>query len=310
MRTLENNMPFLCELGWHRPRDLVRWNSGYYFTRCARCGCDLVRTAYGRWHEPRGYRVVWQAEPPANAVSAALVRERNGDPPSGTEELPIQEVLRHLQNGDSPAEAPAVQPSAPGRVPSRIPDFMEATSGIGAWESAERSYLLRIPSDEISRMRATSERQGAQSRVDFADRLKQSLAGLFRGQSSDGSTDAGDGEPERVTRVRLAFYAGIAIVAALLLLVVWQASGNPDAASNGTAAENRQRIADPGQNAFVTASMLNCRTAPAIQAETVETLARGDGVQLLSRDGEWVSLVTPSGQCWALARYFSVDQPQ
>lgn len=318
MRTLENRIPLLCDLGWHRPRDLVRWNSGYYFTRCARCGSDLVRTAYGRWHAPRGYRVVWQAEPPANAVSAALVRERNGDAPAGSEELPIQEVLRHLQNGNAPAkaraparaaEAQAVaeegEPATPGRIPSRIPDFMDATTGAGAWEKTERAYMLRVPPDEFSRMHAASRRGDVEGGVAIVDRLKGIFAGLFERRPSDD-----DAEPEEIPPVRIALYAAIAIVAALLLLVVWRAAQSPGPAASVTPAENRQRIADQGQNAFVTASMLNCRAAPAIEADTVEMLARGDGVQLLARDGEWVSLVTQSGQCWAQARYFSVDQTQ
>jgi len=38
-------------------------------------------------------------------------------------------------------------------------------------------------------------------------------------------------------------------------------------------------------------------------------MMRGDVVRLLARDGEWVSLVYEGGQCWALFRYFSLDQP-
>lgn len=26
-----------------------RWNSGYHFSRCERCGRDFIRTIYGRW---------------------------------------------------------------------------------------------------------------------------------------------------------------------------------------------------------------------------------------------------------------------
>ncbi|MEA3040396.1 MAG: hypothetical protein QOE79_2909, partial [Sphingomonadales bacterium] len=84
-----SRFPLLCLLGRHKPRPLARWNHGYYFTSCERCGLDLVRTAFSGWHEPRGYRVVWQAQPPARAVPAALERAgAQGAPPSG-EELPI-----------------------------------------------------------------------------------------------------------------------------------------------------------------------------------------------------------------------------
>ena len=93
-------MPFLCELGWHRPDPMVRWNDGDYFARCGRCGRDLVRTAYGGWHVPKGYRVVWQARPPEGArpihASAELRQSavRTADPKM---ELPIQAVLRQLK---------------------------------------------------------------------------------------------------------------------------------------------------------------------------------------------------------------------
>lgn len=80
----------LCNLGWHRISLNVRWNRGYYFSRCERCGRDLIRTIYGRWHEPRGYRVVWQA----NAPSCP-----NPPPPSSGRRpsLPIQHVLDRLK---------------------------------------------------------------------------------------------------------------------------------------------------------------------------------------------------------------------
>ena len=54
-------MRLFCSLGWHLPKRAARWNNGYYFTKCGRCGHDLVRTARGRWRVPQGHRVVWPA---------------------------------------------------------------------------------------------------------------------------------------------------------------------------------------------------------------------------------------------------------
>ncbi|MDP8913369.1 MAG: SH3 domain-containing protein [Pseudomonadota bacterium] len=71
--TSQDAMPLLCELGWHRPDQLARWNDGYYFSKCSRCGRDLVRTAYGSWQLPKGYRVVWQPKPPETREEIALV---------------------------------------------------------------------------------------------------------------------------------------------------------------------------------------------------------------------------------------------
>jgi hypothetical protein len=114
---------FLCELGWHAPEQPARWNDGYYFTRCRRCRRDLVRTAYGRWHVPRGLRVVWQAKPPRSYHSARLVQDkvdafaprvtRRSNAPSETE-LPIQAVLRHLHAQE---EKRTAEPAAPAHEP-------------------------------------------------------------------------------------------------------------------------------------------------------------------------------------------------
>ena len=64
-RTPNGPLPLLCALGRHKTDLLVRWNDGYYFTQCRRCGLDLVRTAFSGWTAPKRYRVVWQSEPPA-----------------------------------------------------------------------------------------------------------------------------------------------------------------------------------------------------------------------------------------------------
>lgn len=54
----------LCRLNLHRPAGESVWNRGYHFSRCGGCGVDLVRTAAGKWHVPRGRKVVWKPRPP------------------------------------------------------------------------------------------------------------------------------------------------------------------------------------------------------------------------------------------------------
>jgi hypothetical protein len=54
----------LCRFGRHRPAAGEVWNRGYFFSRCERCGTDLVRTAAGRWHVPKGRRIVWKPRKP------------------------------------------------------------------------------------------------------------------------------------------------------------------------------------------------------------------------------------------------------
>jgi hypothetical protein len=89
----------LCLLGFHRPAEAPIWNAGYLFSPCRRCGTQLVRPAGGRWHRPRGCRVVWRSK--AEAASHILLSDGS---PSATrrspDELPIQEVLRLLNDYD------------------------------------------------------------------------------------------------------------------------------------------------------------------------------------------------------------------
>ena len=312
-------MPLLCELGRHKPEPVARWNNGYYFTRCARCGEDLVRTAYGRWHVPHGYRVVWQAGPPANAVSAALVQERAAPVPAGGRELPIQEVLRHLQNGEPAADEPAGDSAAatPDELISRavpapeIPDFMNEGTGVSAWESPTRAYLLRpAPAD---RGRNADAGEAEDRGPGPLSRLRERLAGLFERDRSEAPPEplAEEVAPAAGSRnLRLAMIAAAPVILVLIVLVLW--AGREEGRASGAEDNSAQSAGiGPGSNlpAFVTASALNCRAAPAREAESVKVLTRGDPVLLLARDGEWVSLVHEGGQCWALVRYFSVEPP-
>lgn len=337
---LEIDMPFLCELGWHKPRPVARWNCGYYFTTCARCGEDLVRTAFGRWHVPHGYRVVWQPQPPENAVSAALVRDRAAAGAAGGTELPIEEVLRHIQNGapagealpadpgvegeDSPDALPEADderepaggatPTEPGRliaaVPARrIPDFMDESTEASAWESPSRAYLRRpAPAADVRGGDFTEQDRGPGP----FGRLGTHFMSLFervRGARAE-PLHGGDAPQGVAPGWRLALLLAIPIIAVLLVLVLKDAWQDGRAAgTNESTAQGAQIAPGEGQPAFVTASLLNCRSAPAREAESLKMLVRGEVVRLLARDGEWVSLAYEGGQCWALLRYFSLDEP-
>lgn len=57
-------MPLFCSLGLHRAAPDEVWNKGWYFSRCERCGSDLVRTPSGKWHVPKGRKVVWRSRTP------------------------------------------------------------------------------------------------------------------------------------------------------------------------------------------------------------------------------------------------------
>jgi hypothetical protein len=55
----------------HRPAPRQIYNSGYYFSACARCGEDLVRAARGDWQRaPHGHRIVWKTGRHSHSIEA------------------------------------------------------------------------------------------------------------------------------------------------------------------------------------------------------------------------------------------------
>ena len=77
-------MSLLCALGGHEAADTETYNGGYYFSRCRRCRCDMIRSG-AVWKEvPRGHKVVWKGgchshsmEPDYAPVLPAVHREAN-----------------------------------------------------------------------------------------------------------------------------------------------------------------------------------------------------------------------------------------
>ena len=51
----------LCNLGIHTVMPSKLWNDGHYFSVCARCKKDMIRTPNGRWMRvPTNMKVVWR----------------------------------------------------------------------------------------------------------------------------------------------------------------------------------------------------------------------------------------------------------
>jgi uncharacterized protein YraI len=63
------------------------------------------------------------------------------------------------------------------------------------------------------------------------------------------------------------------------------------------------------ESVFISASILSCRAAPSRQGPLVAKLVRGMPVQILARDGDWVSIAFDARQCWALGRFVSPKKP-
>ena len=64
-------MSIRCRVAGHRPAQRQFYNSGYWFSACAHCAEDLVRTPHGRWHSaPPGHRIVWKSGRHAHSIES------------------------------------------------------------------------------------------------------------------------------------------------------------------------------------------------------------------------------------------------
>jgi hypothetical protein len=77
-------MSLLCALGGHEAAPGEVYNGGYYFSRCRRCGDDMIRSGAAWRMVPKGHRVVWAGgcrrhslEPDLAGALPVLHREAN-----------------------------------------------------------------------------------------------------------------------------------------------------------------------------------------------------------------------------------------
>jgi hypothetical protein len=322
-------MALLCDLGWHRPNPIARWNDGYYFSKCLRCGQDLVRTAYGRWQVPEGYKVVWQATAPEGAISrevsitpheesgaaakeietptAAPVIQPEPEPepePDVEDELPIAEVLRSLE----PPEPPPVVPPEPVRYrrPSSVPDFMDEDFGRPAPAApipAGVETVQRPPAPgRVARLRAWSDERRRVAAEKSAARKAAVAAAPPPPVEEPAETPFG-----RTAAVTLALFFIVIVSFALL--------SPRDAPRQGAlppaepALPAAPAAAPAPARAFVTASLVNCRESPVEQAKTVRKLRRGAELDVLATESGWASVAQSGRQCWVMDRYISAAQP-
>jgi hypothetical protein len=347
----ERSVSLRCALGYHRANGVPRWNDGYYFGRCARCGVDLVRTPFSRWHVPAGYRVVWQAEPPASRPDVKLEPELDLEPA----ELPNVPAPENVAPAPEPAataaetiSAPAI--AAPEEEPAeaevkrrRLPvesllEKLRGTPGPGAalpepvappaprratdWdfmmEPGERAFSAaqeprRPPEPQTAAAEPAGTAVAAQPKKIRRGPSIQSRASVKLRRWA-GSTFRRARHSKRLAQLAMATIILAVLATAVLVLTKRPMieSQVPGAAANmpvEVEPQNPPTEADPQSPAFVATRALSCRDAPALQARRVRVLARGTPVQLLARDGDWVSLATRFGQCWALGKYVSEPEP-
>lgn len=111
----------LCRLGWHDPVPEGRWNGGYCFTNCHHCGRDMVRSAFGEWHVPKGFRVVWGPQGSVldidKVLTIGITRARAAavpraeEPPRLVEEPRVPEPPLLLESPPVEEPSPVVEPS-------------------------------------------------------------------------------------------------------------------------------------------------------------------------------------------------------
>ncbi len=71
-------MILLCRIGRHSAAPGSRYNHGLTFSRCRRCGADLVRSDRDWELVPKGFRVVWKPVVRPAQVGLPMVRIRPG----------------------------------------------------------------------------------------------------------------------------------------------------------------------------------------------------------------------------------------
>lgn len=329
-------LPFLCELGWHTPGATPRWNNGYYFTPCARCGRDLIRTAFGKWHVPRGYRVVWQAERPSDTPSAALAPLPKQPDPSVAEENDLEQrivrqVIQQLRDanlvaGETPLDPPALEtlppeeavtaltieehPAAVVSPPpvrrSSIPDFMD-DQGSPSFPSPGQGVTMDFAHDgglatTYLEDRDTSDEAGGGSALRMLRGWRDNAQRMHSARRTHPRSSAARHMPPAML---------VILTIVILSTAAWVVLGRNLSAFDDRRSQATEAAMTPAQSlpVFVTASTLNCRSAPAREAGAVTILTRGTQVSAVARDREWVSLSYRGGQCWALGRYISVERP-
>jgi hypothetical protein len=203
-------MPLLCELGWHRADPLARWNHGYYFSKCGRCGRDLVRTAFAGWQVPHGFKVVWQAKPPAGAEDVQLVPEQEAPVAAAPTEIQAShdrgagETMATLVANEESAGQPVQQetavaveePVAPTGQPPEETGFAPEVA------PAEAEVRVEAPTEAEAEVEAEEALAGAEAEAEAEAEIgigagaeTETEAGVETEAEAEAGTEAGV-EPE------------------------------------------------------------------------------------------------------------------
>jgi hypothetical protein len=265
------------------------------------------------------------AEPPAaTEPTVAAPQAAAAEPPAKEEKkrtrLPVEALFERLRGTPPPAPAPPALPVSPEPPePPEPPTSPRPLDWDFMMEPAERKRsappepvpvaapVEPAPKSQNTAVepRAPDARNGPSIVTRGVLRLRRRAASAFRSARHN---------------KRFAQSGAVAMVlAALVASSLWfgepaspgsrPVDVSPVMAVEPPPEQQPETSLDAGEPSFVTARALSCRDAPALQARRVRVLARGASVRVLARDGDWVSLATARGQCWADGRYVAEPQP-
>jgi len=115
-----------CTIKGHRAGPAAVYNSGYYFSDCARCGRPLIRTARSGWQPiPAGHRLVWKEGRHSHSLEAdyagvlPVVHDRPQLPALRSPFTSWSRALVRLRT----SAASAAQPSATAAIEEESGDY-------------------------------------------------------------------------------------------------------------------------------------------------------------------------------------------
>ncbi|HEY7810757.1 MAG TPA: hypothetical protein VIA98_10295 [Allosphingosinicella sp.] len=130
-------LSILCGLGGHEAAERETYNSGYYFSRCRRCRCDMVRTGAAWRAVPRGHKVVWKGgchshslEPDYAPVLPTVHRDSN----LPAVRSPFASWARQLIGSEEPVQLAGARVAVPEEEPEEraFPYLLAFAAVIGA----------------------------------------------------------------------------------------------------------------------------------------------------------------------------------
>lgn len=101
-------MRILCAVGWHKPSQKIIENEGRTYSRCKRCGADLIKVGEGWKTAPRGYRVIWK-DPNAPETAETAKEPAKRKPRSGAKSKARKPSRRKSEVVNVAAAARAVE---------------------------------------------------------------------------------------------------------------------------------------------------------------------------------------------------------